>query len=99
MLADFIVTKVNNMVLSLTQVKELTNGQIVAAVPEQHRKKLTGVILRKAKRSAVNKYIEQKAYDLASNQSFKDAVASIVPEIEITEEMIRRVIVKEARKL
>ena len=99
MLAEFIVNKATNLGLSVTQVVNLDDAAIIAAIPAQYRDRISGVVLRKAKRSALLRYIDQKAAGLADSQAFKDAVSDVVPELSITQEMIKRVVVKKVKEL
>jgi len=99
MLADFIVTKANGLGLSVTQVVNVDDAAVIAAIPAQYRDHVSGVVLRKAKQSAVNKFIDQKASELADSQAFKDAVAATIPELSIMQAMIKRIIVQKVKEL
>ena len=98
-LSEFIVTKATDMGLSVTQVVNLDDAAIIAAIPAQYRDHVSGVVLRKAKRDALFKYIDQKASELADSQDFKDAVAAAIPELTITQAIIKRVAVQKVKEL
>jgi hypothetical protein len=98
-LSEFIVTKATNLGLSVTQVVNVDDAAIMAAIPAQHRQRVSGVVLRKAKQSAIDKYITQKATELADSQDFKDNVAAVIPELVITQEIIKRIIVQKVKEL
>ena len=98
-LSDFIVTKANDLGLSITQVVNVDDATIIAAIPEQHLEHVSDVVFRKAKRLALLTYVDQKAAELADNQSFKDAVSAIIPELVITKVMIEKVIVRKIKEL
>jgi hypothetical protein len=98
-LSDFIVTKANDLGLSITQVVNLDDAAIIAAIPAQYRDHVSSVVLRKAKRSALFRYIDQKATELADSQAFKDAVAATIPELSITQAIVKRVIVQKVKEL
>jgi predicted RNA-binding protein with PIN domain len=98
MLADFIVTKANNLGFSLTQVVNVNDATIISAIPAQYREHVSGVVLRKAKQSAIDKYIDQKAQSLADNSAFKSAVSGVIPELNITQTIVKRVIVQKVKE-
>ena len=54
---------------------------------------------RKAKQSAVHKYIDQKVQQLANDQGFKDSIAAVIPELVVTEAMIKKVIIQKVKEL
>ena len=98
-LSDFIVAKATNQNLTITQVVNVDDAAIISAIPEQYRGGVSSVVLRKAKQSAMHKYINLKSQALADSQSFKDSIAAIIPELVITEEMIRKVIIQKVKEL
>jgi predicted ATP-grasp superfamily ATP-dependent carboligase len=98
-LSDFIVTKATNQNLSITQVVNVDNATIVSAIPQEHRDKITPMILRKAKQTAVHNFINQKAQQLADDQTFKDSITAIIPELVITQDMIRKIIIQKIKEL
>ena len=98
-LSDFIVTKATNQNLSITQVVNVDDAMIVSAIPEQYRNKVSAVVLRKAKQSAVHKYVNQKAQQLADSQSFKDSIAAVIPELAVTEAIIKKIIIQKVKEL
>ena len=98
-LSDFIVGKATNQNLSITQLVNVDNKTIVSAIPEQYRSRMSSIVLRKAKQSAVHKYINQKTQSLADSQSFKDAVSAVIPELVITQGMIRKIAIQKVKEL
>ena len=99
MLAEFIVTKAANQGLTITQVVNVDDATIIAAIPEQYRDRISSVVLRKARQSAIDKYIEQKASELTDSQDFKDAVFAVIPELVITQEVIKKIIIQKVKEL
>jgi hypothetical protein len=97
-LSDFIVTKATNQNLTIRQVVNVDNATIIAAIPQEHRR-VSSVVLRKAKQSAVHKYVNQKTLELADSQSFKDAVSAVIPELVITQEMINEIVIQKIKEL
>ena len=97
-LSDFIVTKATNQNLSITQLVNVDNATIIAAIPQEHRK-VSSVVLRKAKQSAIHKYINQKIQALADSQAFKDSIAAVIPELVITEAMIKKIVMEKIKEL
>jgi hypothetical protein len=98
-LSDFIVNKANNLGLSITQIVNVDDATIIAAIPAQYREHVSGVVMRKAKQSAINKYIDQKAQALADSAALKSAVSDVIEELTITKAMIKKVVFKKAREL
>jgi len=98
-LSDFIVSKATNQNLSITQMVNVDNATIIAAIPQQHRRGISKVVLRKAKYSATHKYINNKTQELADSPAFKEALSAIIPELVITKEMIREIVMKKLKEL
>ena len=99
LLSAFIVTKANQLGMTIPQLIAVTDAQIVDAIPEQHRDKLTAVIMRKARQSALGLYANQKVTELADSQDFKDAVDAVIPDLVIPEAIIRRVVISRIKEL
>ena len=99
LLSDFIVTKASNQGFTVTQLLNVDDAAIMAAIPAQHRQRVSGVVLRKAKQSAIDKYITQKATELADSQDFADAVSAAIPELVITQAMVKQIIIKKVKEL
>ena len=99
LLSDFIVTKASNQGFTVTQLLNVDDAAIMAAIPAQHRERVSGVVLRKAKQSAIDKYITQKATELADSQAFADAVTAAIPELVITQAMVKQIIIKKVKEL
>jgi len=97
-LSDFIVTKATNRNLTITQVVNVDNATIIAAIPKEHRK-ISSVVLRKAKHSAIHKYVNNKTQELADSPAFKDAVSVVIGELVITQEMIRNIVIQKLKEL
>ena len=98
-LSDFIVTKATNQNLSITQMVNVDDATIFSAIPAEHREGISRIVLRKAKQSAVHKYVNQKVQQLAGDQGFKDSITSVIPELVITQEMIRKVVIQKLKEL
>jgi hypothetical protein len=98
-LSDFIVTKATNLGLSITQLVNVDYATIIAAIPAQYREHISGVVLRKAKQSAIDKYIDQRAQALADSTALKSAVSGVIEELTITKTMIKKVVFKKVREL
>ena len=53
--------------------------------------------MRKAKIQAIGQLVSQKAAELAADADFKSAVESVLPELEITETMIQKAVLRKLR--
>ena len=98
-LSDFIVTKAISQNLTITQVVNVDDATIIAAIPQQYRRGVSKVVLHKAKRSAIHKYVNQKVQALVNDTAFEGSIAAHIPELNITEEMLRGVIIKKIKEL
>ena len=93
------LTKATNQNLSITQIVNVDDAAIMSAIPKEHRKRVSAIVLRKAKQSAIHKYVNQKTQELADSQAFKDAISAVIPELAITQGMVREITLKKLKEL